>query len=48
VSAGLYTQARRIEIDGLTPGTVYTMQVRAVGGSVGYSDWSDAVTHMVM
>ena len=40
VSAGLYTQARRIEIDGLTPGQIYAVQMRGVGGSVGYSDWS--------
>jgi hypothetical protein len=38
--AGHSTQARRIEIDNLTPGTVYTVQVRAIGGSTGYSDWS--------
>jgi hypothetical protein len=31
---------------GLTPGTTYSLQVRAVGGSTGYSDWSDAVSHM--
>jgi hypothetical protein len=37
--AGIFTQARRIEIDSLTPGTVYTVQVRAVGGSTGYSEW---------
>ena len=26
----------------------YTFQVRAIGGSSGYSDWSDPVSHMSM
>ena len=39
--AGISTQARRIEIGSLTPGTTYTVQTRAIGGSTGYSDWSD-------
>jgi hypothetical protein len=38
--AGIFTQARRIEINGLTPGSAYTVQVRAIGGSTGYSDWT--------
>jgi Fibronectin type III domain len=42
------TQARRIVLSDLTPGTVYTVQSRAVGGSTGYSDWSDPVSHMAM
>jgi Fibronectin type III domain len=41
------TQARRIVLTDLTPGTVYTVQSRAVGGSTGYSGWSDPVSHMV-
>ena len=40
VAAGTFTQARRIVLSGLTPGTVYTVQARAVGGSTGYSVWS--------
>jgi len=46
--AGTYTQSRRIILTGLTPGQTYTVQVRAVGGSTGYSDWSDPVSHMAM
>jgi hypothetical protein len=46
--AGTFRQARRNVIDGLTPGTVYTFQIRAVGGSDGYSGWSDPVSHMSM
>lgn len=38
--AGIYTQARRIVLLGLTPGTIYFTRVRAIGGSTGYSDWS--------
>ena len=43
-----FSQARRIVMKDLTPGTVYTFQVRAVGGSTGYSDWSDPVSHMAI
>ena len=35
-------------VNGLTPGVVYTFQVRAVGGSTGYSEWSDPVSHMAI
>ena len=45
-AVGTFTQARQIVIEHLTPGTVYTVQARAVGGSTGYSDWSDPVSHM--
>jgi hypothetical protein len=44
--AGIYTQARRIVLPGLTPGTVYFVRVRAIGGSTGYSEWSVAVSLM--
>ncbi len=47
-AAGTHTQARRIVLMNLTPGTVYTISVRAVGGSTGFSDWSDPVSHMCM
>ena len=45
---GIYTYSRPIIIENLTPGTIYTMQARAVGGTTGYSDWSDPVSHMAM
>jgi len=44
--AGVFTQARRMEIDNLTPGSIYTVQVRAIGGSTGSSDWSTPQTCM--
>jgi hypothetical protein len=44
--AAVSTKARMLELTGLTPGTLYTIQVRAVGGSTGFSDWSEPVTHM--
>ena len=44
VDAGTFTQARRIVLKNLTPGTTYTVQGRGVGGSTGYSDWSDPVS----
>jgi hypothetical protein len=30
------------------PGQIYAVQIRVGVGGTGYSDWSDAVTHMVM
>ena len=45
-SAGLFTAARSMTIAGLVPGTTYVFQVRAVGGSSGYSDWSNPVSRM--
>ena len=44
--AGIYTQARRIVLMSLTPGTVYNVRTRAIGGSTGYSDWSKAASQM--
>jgi len=38
--AGIYTQARRVVLNGLTPGVTYYVRVRAIGGSTGASDWS--------
>jgi hypothetical protein len=46
--AGIFTQARKITLPGLTPGQVYSVQSRAIGGSTGYSDWSDPISHMVI
>ena len=43
---GLFTQARKILVENLTPGTTYTFQARAIGGSTGSSEWSDPVSHM--
>lgn len=45
-SAGLFTNSRSMPINDLTAGTTYQVQVRAVGGSTGYSDWSDPSSHM--
>ena len=45
-SAGLFTNSRSMPVNGLTPGTMYTFQFRAIGGSTGYSDWSDPSSHM--
>jgi hypothetical protein len=41
-------KARNIIAHGLTPGQVYSVQARAIGGSTGYFDWSDPSSHMVM
>jgi hypothetical protein len=45
-SAGLFSTARSMTIAGLIPGTIYEFQVRAVGGSSGYTDWSNPVSRM--
>ena len=44
-SGALFTNSRSMPINGLTPGTNYQFEVRAVGGSTGYSDWSDSRNH---
>jgi hypothetical protein len=46
LEAGIFTRPRRIVLPGLTPGTVYFVRVRAVGGSTGYSEWSAPATLM--
>jgi hypothetical protein len=40
--------SRHILFTGLTPGQEYTIQIRALGGSTGQSDWSDPVKHRSM
>lgn len=45
-SGGISPQARRIVLGSLTPGKVYMIAARAIGGSTGQSDWSTAVTIM--
>lgn len=47
-TAGLFTNSRSMTINGLTPGTTYMFQVRAVGGATRYSDWSNPVSRMCM
>ena len=48
VSAGLFSNSRSMPVNGLTPGAEYLFRVRAVGGSTGYSDWSDTRSHRSM
>jgi hypothetical protein len=38
--------SQHIVFEGLTAGTNYTIEVRALGGLTGQSDWSDPSTHM--
>ena len=45
-AAGSFTAARSLKVSGLIPGTTYVCQVRAIGGSTGYSDWSNPVSRM--
>lgn len=44
----LVTSAKSaVSIKPLTPGTIYAFQVRGLG-KLGYTDWSDSVTRMVI
>lgn len=45
-SAGVFTKSTNVLIGDFIPGEVYDVQARGVGGSTGYSDWSDPVSHM--
>jgi hypothetical protein len=40
VEATLSSQARRIVLTGLVPGTTYAVRARAIGGSTGASNWT--------
>jgi Fibronectin type III domain len=40
------TSSRAVLVPDLTPGTVYSLQVRGIGGSTGYSEWSNPMTCM--
>jgi len=43
---GIFPKARRIVLERLTPGMIYNVRLRALGGSTGYSDWSVAASLM--
>jgi len=45
-TAGLFTNSRSMTVGNLTPGMAYMFQVRAVGGSTGYSEWSNPISRM--
>jgi hypothetical protein len=44
--AGIYPNTKGIVLTNLTPGTIYNVRVRAVGGSTQYSPWSATVSIM--
>ena len=44
-SAGVFASTRGMVVTGLEPGVLYAFRVRAMGGSTGQSEWSDAVSH---
>ncbi|MEP2775870.1 MAG: fibronectin type III domain-containing protein [Luteolibacter sp.] len=41
-----FTNSRNMPVDNLIAGKYYIYRVRAVGGSTGYSDWSEIVMHL--
>jgi len=40
------TRSRRIVVGDLLPGTIYSLQARAIGGREGCSEWSNPVSRM--
>ena len=46
--AGTSTRALRVILKDLTPGVIYEIRARAIGGSTGYSDWSIPTQYMCM
>ncbi|HEY5344833.1 MAG TPA: fibronectin type III domain-containing protein [Verrucomicrobiae bacterium] len=44
--AGIYPNTKGILLTNLTPGTIYNVRIRAVGGSTQYSDWSATMSLM--
>lgn len=44
--SAISTLSRRIMVENLIPGTTYNLTARAIGGSEGFSEWSDPVSHM--
>jgi hypothetical protein len=45
---GIYPHTQGIVMTGLTPGKVYAMRIRAIGGSTRYSGWSNAISGMAL
>ena len=43
--AGSSTRTRKAVVNKLTPGVLYHIRVRAVGGKTGYSPWSEIIQH---
>lgn len=42
------SDSQHIIFNNLTPGQVYTAEVRSLGGATGQSDWNDPSSHRVM
>ena len=47
-NGALVTASRNMSVNNLIPGKLYVFQTRAIGGSTGFSDWSDPVSHRAM
>jgi hypothetical protein len=48
IPGGVFTSSRGIMLPNLTPGGIYTVQVRGIGGLTGYGDWSDPVSRVAI
>ena len=46
MSGSMFTNSRSMALDGLVAGTNYIIEVRGIGGSTKYSEWSAASNHM--
>jgi hypothetical protein len=46
LEAGIWPNTRDIYLLNLTPGTIYTVRIRAIGGSTQYGPWSASISLM--
>ena len=46
LEAGIFPNTKGIVLTNLTPGTIYNVRIRAVGGSTQYSPWSASISLM--
>jgi hypothetical protein len=42
----IFSQVNRMLLENLTPGTTYTIRIRAIGANDGAGEWSDPVSHI--
>ena len=46
LDVGIWPNTKGIVIQNLTPGTIYTVRIRAIGGSTQYGPWSPSISLM--
>jgi hypothetical protein len=48
VDVGIWPNTKGVVITDLTPGTVYSVRIRAIGGSTQYGPWSATISLMAI